>query len=401
MKRRPKGMGSVTYLGKGRRKPFVATLNKKCIGTYKTKNECEKALLKYIIVNNNMVPDYLDAELIDDYISFIYEMQQSNLLSDDILACCNLEMVEKLFKQQMISSGKYIEKTQSLIEVLTFKEIWEIEYARLCNDKSQSWRENRSAGFKNLSHLHDMYITQIKISDIQSCFDEAMKQKSGISKLNSIKNVCSIVYNYAIRNEIIEPDRNLPQYIMYKPTAEKRAKRKPFTKDEIKTLFNDDTIESKLILTYIYTGMRPIELLTIQRESIHIEERYIIAGVKTEAGKNRIIPIHKDIMPCVRDLLNDTNVYLFTGKKNKHIYNIYRLAYHDTMKRLSLQHNDTYDTRHTFSTLSKLCNLDNAVRKKILGHSCNDITDDVYTHEPIHYLIDQIDKINLLDYFIK
>ena len=33
MKRRPKGMGSVTYLGKGRRKPFVATLNKKCIGT--------------------------------------------------------------------------------------------------------------------------------------------------------------------------------------------------------------------------------------------------------------------------------------------------------------------------------------------------------------------------------
>ena len=240
-------MGSVTYLGKGRRKPFVATLNKKCIGTYKTKNECEKALLKYIIVNNNMVPDYLDAELIDDYISFIYEMQQSNLLSDDILACCNLEMVEKLFKQQMISSGKYIEKTQSLIEVLTFKEIWEIEYARLCNDKSQSWRENRSAGFKNLSHLHDMYITQIKISDIQSCFDEAMKQKSGISKLNSIKNVCSIVYNYAIRNEIIEPDRNLPQYIMYKPTAEKRAKRKPFTKDEIKTLFNDDTIESKLI----------------------------------------------------------------------------------------------------------------------------------------------------------
>lgn len=68
------------------------------------------------------------------------------------------------------------------------------------------------------------------------------------------------------------------------------------------------------------------------------------------------------------------------------------------MKRLSLQHNDTYDTRHTFSTLSKLCNLDNAVRKKILGHSCNDITDDVYTHEPIHYLIDQIDKINLLDY---
>lgn len=38
------------------------------------------------------------------------------------------------------------------------------------------------------------------------------------------------------------------------------------------------------------------------------------------------------------------------------------------------------------------------LHEKILGHACNDITDDVYTHEPIHYLIDQIDKINLLDY---
>ena len=36
MKRRPKGMGCVAFLGTGRRKPYVATLKKKCIGTFKS-----------------------------------------------------------------------------------------------------------------------------------------------------------------------------------------------------------------------------------------------------------------------------------------------------------------------------------------------------------------------------
>lgn len=62
-----------------------------------------------------MVPDYLDAELIDDYISFIYEMQQSNLLSDDILACCNLEMVEKLLNNKWFLLVNILKKLNLLL----------------------------------------------------------------------------------------------------------------------------------------------------------------------------------------------------------------------------------------------------------------------------------------------
>lgn len=34
-------------------------------------------------------------------------------------------------------------------------------------------------------------------------------------------------------------------------------------------------------------------------------------------------------------------------------------------------------------------------RKKIMGHSSQDITDDVYTHAPIKYLIQEVNKIKI------
>ena len=46
MKRRPKGMGCVAFLGTGRRKPYVATLKKKCIGTFKSEADAQKDVYK-------------------------------------------------------------------------------------------------------------------------------------------------------------------------------------------------------------------------------------------------------------------------------------------------------------------------------------------------------------------
>ena len=80
------------------------------------------------------------------------------------------------------------------------------------------------------------------------------------------------------------------------------------------------------------------------------------------------------------------------------MYNKYLSLYKETMKRLELDHTEPYDTRHTFSTMAKVCHMDDSARKKIMGHKAGNLTDDVYTHEPIDFLIREIDKINLLDY---
>lgn len=65
------------------------------------------------------------------------------------------------------------------------------------------------------------------------------------------------------------------------------------------------------------------------------------------------------------------------------------------MIRLKLDHTEPYDTRYTFSTLAKVYHVDTAAHKKIMGHVCNDITDDIYTHEPLEYLLHEIEKIKI------
>lgn len=59
-----------------------------------------------------------------------------------------------------------------------------------------------------------------------------------------------------------------------------------------------DFIDTILIL--IYTGMRVGELLDIKVENVHINEKYMVGGSKTEAGKNRVIPFHERIVPLVK-----------------------------------------------------------------------------------------------------
>lgn len=397
MKRRPKGMGSVTNLGKGRRKPYLATLGGVCIGTYRNKVECEKALLSHIMTNKNLFPNYINDLIRDEYIEFIYDMQLNRLLPESVDDFPNMEMINEMFLNKLKLSGRYSDIENNAILTPTFKEIWENEFSTIAPNKSQSWAYNYSAGFNHLSNLHDLRIPSIKMNDVQSAFDIAMSKKSGESKLTFMKLVCSIVYNYAIRNDIVEKD--LSKYIKFHSTSDVKNERTPFTKDEIELLFNDNTEISKVILIYIYTGMRPVELIKLKKEDVHIEDRYIIGGVKTKSGKRRIIPIHKDILPFFVEACASGYYFLFSSLSSKYLYNKYLKLYHDTMDRLNMrQHNDPYDTRHTFSTIAKISKMETSARKKIMGHTCNDLTDDVYTHEPIKYLIAEMDKINLLAY---
>lgn len=82
-----------------------------------------------------------------------------------------------------------------------------------------------------------------------------------------------------------------------------------------------------IVLIYIYTGCRPVELLDIKSEDVHLDERYMIGGVKTEAGKNRIIPIHKAIVPLVEYRLEQNRPYLITNKYGNHYT---RAVYHNS-----------------------------------------------------------------------
>lgn len=68
----------------------------------------------------------------------------------------------------------------------------------------------------------------------------------------------------------------------------------------------------------IYTGLRPKELLEILAENVHLEEKYMTGGMKTEAGKDRIIPLNDKTIPLVKNRYDPSKKYLINNKYGNH-----------------------------------------------------------------------------------
>jgi len=98
--------------------------------------------------------------------------------------------------------------------------------------------------------------------------------------------------------------------------------------------------------------MRPSELLGIKIENINLDERYMVGGVKTKAGKNRIIPIHSKILPFVKHLYSDKKTYLVEYSENKPMSRSkFIYEFEKTMKCLNMNHLP-HDGRHTFASMA-------------------------------------------------
>ena len=232
--RRVKGSGSVTYLGEGRRKPYVATYEKKCIGTFQFAEEAELALLKHQLEISKSYPTFLGEVdcLKTEYARFLFEFQKKGTLDMLVNNLKDIDFYNNLFKDRMILMGNILlnaDTKQELIlsDIPSFSKIWEIEFERLSKVNSDSWKRSMSAAFKSLKHLHDLPVNQIKTNEFQNAFDiRSKKRYCGKSTLNNMLLVCRIIIKYAIKMDYIEKDYT--QFINTVPTSEPRNKRKPF-----------------------------------------------------------------------------------------------------------------------------------------------------------------------------
>ena len=116
--------------------------------------------------------------------------------------------------------------------------------------------------------------------------------------------------------------------------------------------------------------------------------------MKTEAGRDRIIPLNIKIVPLIEKYYNPENKYLITNFKGEQMkYSNYkREKWENIMEKLEMSHNP-HDTRHTTASRLDSAGANKLCIKRILGHSSPDITDKVYTHKTVEELVE---TINLL-----
>ena len=299
----------------------------------------------------------------------------------------------KTRKEAQIALADYNKDPFDLdLRKLTFREVYERWAAEHLVKVSQSKKNAYKTVFNQSAELHDIPFHKIKTTHLQKLINDKSHLKS--STLGHHKSAYSQIFRYAMKHEIVS--KNYAEFIDIPKSGDRRAK-KPFSADEIEQLFlyhlaGEDGVD--VVLMLLFTGFRVMELLSMKKSDIYLADRYMIGGLKTDAGKNRIVPIHRKIAPLIEARMNqgDSEYLIPTPHGCLWKYQNYRTnVWVPMMKRLGMEHT-AHDTRHTFVSMMSAAGVDKIVLQRIVGHSNRDITDH-YTHLEIRRLIDAIDRI--------
>jgi integrase len=273
---------------------------------------------------------------------------------------------------------------------VTFAEVFQKWSERKFDKISKSNINGYNAAFKLSEKLHEMKFVDIKTDHLQDIIDDC---ELGHGTLRKIKVLFNQLYKYAMEYDIVNKD-----YARYIDIGEDESEssREPFTHEEIQKLWDNvhrmDFIDTILIMTY--TGLRPGELLLIKSADIDIENRTMRGGIKTKAGKNRLIPINNKILPLIQERLSLENEFFVINHEGEQMryWNYYEEKWKKIMEQLEMEHKP-HDCRHTFATLMDNAGANKVAIKRIMGHASQDITDKVYTHKDIDQLLAAIDLI--------
>lgn len=267
----------------------------------------------------------------------------------------------------------------------TFAEVYEAFYKDKYEDPKKTYSKASMdctrAAFKNCSELHDKPFADLRYNDLQNVIDNCPKKHSSLELILSLFHQ---MYAYAEKFELCEKDYSVHVKIK---KAEDDEHGVPFSEEELKILWEnkkDPTVE--FILIMCYSGYRIKAYETIE---VDLKNGYFRGGVKTEAGKDRIVPIHSQIYPLVKNRI----------KKYGRILNVktqfFRSQMYKTLDQIGIQKHTPHDARHTFSMLCEKYRVNENDRKRMLGHAFSDITNKVYGHRTVEELKEEIEKIKI------
>ncbi len=244
-----------------------------------------------------------------------------------------------------------------------------------------------TTAYTYINELYGCRFRELKTADFQACIDKCAAKFSR-AQCEKVKQLCSQLCKYAMQNDLI--DKNYAQFL--KLPKQVKKEREIFTADDLQKLWeHSDDERAVIVLVLCYTGFRIGELFDIRKSNVNLFERYIVGGNKTEAGRNRTVPISPRIFDFVVKLYNSST----TDKLiNKDPSNFRKREFYPLLKELGINSNLTpHCTRHTFATLGKDSGIEPEVLQKLLGHAKYETTADIYIHEDIDKLKQAVNQI--------
>ncbi|MBR6538068.1 MAG: tyrosine-type recombinase/integrase [Lachnospiraceae bacterium] len=306
--------------------------------------------------------------------------------------------------------GYYEDRTEAMIALaeynknpvdlsrkdLTFAEIYEMYF----NDKfvtskkklSESSKYAARTAYNHCKPLYKKVFADLRHRDLQNLIDSIPLKRASIE--NVVLHIKGM-YAFAMREDVVQ--KNHAEFLQISnPDDEEHGVR--FSADDIEKLWNNAAIPFvRIILIYIYTGWRAKEFSTMPKENVDIENMIMTGGSKTDAGKDRIIPIHPRIQQFVKELYDAPGEYMMPSIRKKGgciSYDKLRKLFMDTIKEIGITTEYTlHDCRHTFSSMLDDAGTNPVIRNLLMGHSGKDLDEKVYIHKTVEQLREAIEKL--------
>lgn len=290
---------------------------------------------------------------------------------------------------------------------VTFAEIYEKWMDKKYEDIATSNRNGYKAAYKLCEPLYKVRFSDIKLMHLQKIVDDCDKSYSSRRKLKTLFNQ---LFDYAVMHEVISKDRHIVEYVDIGKEEQKSDKHYRFSPSEVDALWRWSMNEYvQVILMLIYTGVRPGELFNLKCSDVNLPEGYFTIEKGKTVNAARRVPIHDRLIPFFEHWMGKGREYLITNLSgDKFKFDTSHWGYSKSywipvLKEVGIftyknEHGEIvehlpHDTRHTFTSMWADKHLDEAMRRKIQGHSSKGVGEMVYTHYEMAKLREEVNKL--------
>ena len=263
------------------------------------------------------------------------------------------------------------------------------EYPRLGPASVSSHR----AAWGRVSALADKKVRRITIDDLQQIIDQDEADGLSKSSIQNDKALISALFRFAMERDIIVKDYS--QFIRL-PSVQSKHEKGMLSDLQLKKLeqlaaSGDPWADAVLILCY--TGFRISEFLALTRFSYHADGDYLQGGMKTAAGRDRIVPVHPKIKPYLAARLAQNGERIICDPAGHAVSTqVFRSRFTALMEQIGAAGATPHWCRHTFASRLHQAGADELAIKRMMGHANKDITEH-YTHIGLDYLRQELYKI--------
>lgn len=326
----------------------------------------------------------------------------------------------KTYNEAYEALMEYNRNPYDLDDDVTVKELYERWTKTYFESTTPAYQRTVESAWSYCSTIYDMRAKDVRARHIKGCMEDGYrietkgknkgeKIKASAGTKSRIKSLFNLMFDYALEYEIV--DRNYARTFdvsddIIQEINENKTPHIIFTEEEMNILWdNVDKVKFvDWVLIQCYMGWRPQELATLRLDEINIDDWYMVAGMKTDAGKQRIVPIHSKIKALVKRnydfaieigseyLLNDKG-QTYAGSW-KVTYDKYANRFNKVIEQLNLDSSHRpHDPRKTFVTRCKKAKVDKYAVKEMVGHSIKDITESSYTVRDVEWLRSDLEKM--------